>query len=317
MEHARDVEMTKHAIDRRTAVKLLAAATAAALAPAGIPAAETHRMATRKIPASGEEIPVIGLGSADTFDADDDDAQRAPLREVLRTFTVAGGSVIDTSPMYGRAETVLGDLLAELEPRPRTWLATKVWTRGRAAGAQQIEQSFARLRTQRLDLLQIHNLLDWREHVPTLRALQDAQRVRYTGITHYRADAHAELERVLAAERFDWVQVNYSLAEPEAATRLLPYCLEHGIAVMVNRPFADGAMFARVRGKPLPPWAAEMGCDSWGQFFLRYAASHPAVTCVIPATSKPTHAADNSAAGRTPLPDERKRARMRDYWASL
>jgi diketogulonate reductase-like aldo/keto reductase len=219
--------------------------------------------------------------------------------------------------MYGSAETVLGDLLGELEPRPSAWLATKVWTRGRQAGAAQIEQSFARLRTKRLDLLQIHNLLDWREHVPTLRALQADGRVRYAGITHYRADAHVELERVLAAERFDWVQVNYSLAEPEAAARLLPYCQAQGIAVMVNRPFADGAMFARVRGKPLPPWAAELGCASWGQFFLRFVVSHPAVTCVIPATSKPRHVADNCAAGRAPLPDERQRERMRQYWASL
>jgi diketogulonate reductase-like aldo/keto reductase len=141
--------------------------------------------------------------------------------------------------------------------------------------------------------------------------------VRYAGITHYRADAHAELERVLAAERFDWVQVNYSLAEPEADDRLLPYCQEHGIAVMVNRPFADGAMFARVRGRPLPPWAAELGCESWGQFFLRFVVSHPAVTCVIPATSKPQHMIDNAAAGLPPLPDERQRERMRKYWASL
>ena len=225
--------------------------------------------------------------------------------------------MIDTSPMYGRAETVLGDLLRELELRSRTWLATKVWTRGREAGARQIEQSFARLRTDRLDLLQIHNLLDWREHVPTIRALQETGKVRYAGITHYRADAHAELERVLEAERFDWVQLNYSLAEPEAAARLLPFCLEHGIAVMVNRPFADGALFARVRGKPLPAWAAELGCQSWGQFFLRYVISHPAVTCVIPATSKPQHVADNCAAGHAPLPDERQRERMREYWASL
>lgn len=309
--------MTPRSIDRRTAVKLMAAAAAATLAPSALSAAETHRMTTRKVPGSGEEVPVIGMGSADTFDVADDAARRAPLREVLRGFAAAGGRVIDTSPMYGSAETVLGDLIGELEPRPPAWLATKVWTRGRQAGAKQIEQSFARLRTRRLDLLQIHNLLDWREHVPTLRALQAQGRVRYAGITHYRADAHVELERVLAEERFDWVQVNYSLAEPEAAARLLPYCQEQGVAVMVNRPFADGAMFMRVRGRPLPPWAAELGCESWGQFFLRFVVAHPAVTCVIPATSKPLHVADNCAAGRAPLPDERQRERMRRYWASL
>jgi diketogulonate reductase-like aldo/keto reductase len=272
-------------------------------------------MATRRIPASGQEVPVIGMGSADTFDVHA--AGYPPLREVLRGLVAGDGSVVDTSPMYGRAEAALGSLVAELELRPRLWLATKVWTRGREAGARQIEQSFVRLRTERLDLLQVHNLLDWREHLSTLRALQAAGRVRYAGITHYRADAHAELERVLGEERFDWLQVNYSLAEPEAEARLLPFCRDRGIAVMVNRPFADGALFARVKGRPLPPWAAELGCASWGQFFLRYVASHPAVTCVIPATSRPQHVADNCAAGRAPLPDERQRRRMAEYWASV
>jgi diketogulonate reductase-like aldo/keto reductase len=309
--------MTTRPIDRRTAVKLMAAAAAATLAPSALAAAEAHRMATRKVPGSGEEIPVIGMGSSDTFDVGQDGMRRAVLQGVLRNLVDAGGRVIDSSPMYGSAEIVLGDLIDGLGLRSKLWLATKVWTRGREAGVKQIEASFARLRTRRLDLLQIHNLLDWREHVPTLRALQAQGRVRYAGITHYRADAHAELERVLAAERFDWVQVNYSLAEPEAADRLLPYCQEHGIAVMVNRPFADGAMFARVRGRPLPPWAAELGCESWGQFFLRFVVSHPAVTCVIPATSKPQHMIDNAAAGLPPLPDERQRERMRKYWASL
>jgi diketogulonate reductase-like aldo/keto reductase len=274
-------------------------------------------MATRKIPASGDEIPVIGMGSSDTFDVGTDGMKRAVLQGVLRNLVEAGGSVIDTSPMYGSAESVLGDLIDELRLGPKLWLATKVWTRGREAGASQIDASFARLRTKKLDLLQIHNLLDWREHVPTLRALQASGKIRYSGITHYRADAHAELERVLGAEKFDWVQVNYSLAEPEAAARLLPFCQDKGIAVMVNRPFADGALFARVRGKPLPSWAAEAGCESWGQFFLRYVIAHPAVTCVIPATSKPQHMIDNAAAGRAPLPDAGQRERMRAYWESL
>jgi diketogulonate reductase-like aldo/keto reductase len=309
--------MSTRTIDRRTVIKLLAAATATALAPPGITAAGAHHMVTRKIPGSGEEIPVIGMGSSDTFDVGTDAMKRAVLQGVLRSLVEAGGSVIDTSPMYGSAESVLGDLIDELRLGPRLWLATKVWTRGREAGAKQIEESFTRLRTRRLDLLQIHNLLDWREHVPTLRALQASGKVRYSGITHYRADAHAELERVLGAEEFDWLQVNYSLAEPEAAARLLPFCQDKGIAVMVNRPFADGALFARARGKPLPPWAAEVGCESWGQFFLRWVASHPAVTCVIPATSKPQHMRDNAAAGQAPLPDEQQRRRMADYWAQL
>jgi diketogulonate reductase-like aldo/keto reductase len=309
--------MTTLDIDRRTALRWLAAATATALAPPRLTAKESPIMATRKIPASGEDIPVIGMGSSDTFDVGTDGMKRAVLQGVLRNLVDAGGSVIDTSPMYGSAESVLGDLIDELRLGPKLWLATKVWTRGREAGAKQIDDSFARLRAKRLDLLQIHNLLDWREHVPTLRALQASGKVRYSGITHYRADAHAELERVLGAEKFDWLQVNYSLAEPEAAARLLPFCQDKGIAVMVNRPFADGALFARARGKPLPPWAAEVGCESWGQFFLRWVAAHPAVTCVIPATSKPQHMIDNAVAGRAPLPDAAQRERMRAYWESL
>jgi diketogulonate reductase-like aldo/keto reductase len=315
-----ETEMRTNSIDRRTAVKLVAAAAAAAaaaIAPPGITAVKPGTMTTRKVPGSGEDIPVIGMGSSNTFDVGSASAERAPLGEVLRALVAGGGTVIDSSPMYGRAETVIGDLVHDLALQPRLWLATKVWTRGREAGAAQIEQSYARLRTGRLELLQIHNLLDWREHVPTIRALQASGKLRYSGITHYRADAHAELERVLAAERFDWLQVNYSLAEPEAGTRLLPFCLDKGIAVMVNRPFADGALFARVRGKPLPLWAADLGCASWGQFFLRWAVSHPAVTCVIPATSKPQHMSDNVAAGHAPLPDETQRERMRAYWNSL
>ena len=314
---ARETEMTTDPIDRRTAVTLMAAAAAAAIAPPGMTAVAPGTIATRKVPGSGEAIPVIGMGSSNTFDVGTAAEERAPLGEVLRGLVAGGGTVIDTSPMYGRAETVIGDLVHELGLRSRLWFATKVWTRGRAAGAAQIEQSYTRLRTTKLELLQIHNLLDWREHVPTIRALQESGKLRYSGITHYRADAHAELERVLGAERFDWLQVNYSLAEPEAAARLLPFCRDKGIAVMVNRPFADGALFDRVRGKPLPTWAAELGCASWGQFFLRWAASHPAVTCVIPATSKPRHMADNTAAGKAPLPDEAQRKRMTEFWATL
>jgi diketogulonate reductase-like aldo/keto reductase len=257
------------------------------------------------------------MGSSGTFDVGGSASEIDPLRDVLRALVAGGGRIIDTSPMYGRAESVLGDLIAELALRPKLWLATKVWTRGRQAGAEQIAESMRRLRTDRLELLQIHNLLDWREHVPTLRNLQQAGKVRYAGITHYRADAHGELERVLREERFDWLQVNYSLAERAAETRLLPFCHDHGIAVMANRPFADGAMFGRVRGKALPAWAAELGCASWGQFFLKFVVAHPAVTCAIPATADARHMQDNCAAGLGPLPDPEQRARMAAYWDSL
>jgi len=306
-------------MNRRDACTMLTGTALAVASGAGLaaPPAERAAMTTRKVPSSGEILPVIGMGSSNTFDVGGSDAERAPLREVLRALVAGGGRIIDTSPMYGRAESVLGDLIAELALRPKLWLATKVWTRGRDAGAAQIAESMRLLRTERLDLLQIHNLLDWRSHVPTLRALQAAGKLRYAGITHYRADAHADLEQVLRAERFDWVQVNYSLAEREAETRLLRYCQDHDIAVMVNRPFADGAMFERVKGKPLPPWAGEIGCASWGQFFLRFVLSHPAVTCVIPATSKAHHMVDNCAAGTAPLPDPKQRERMLAYWEGL
>ena len=300
-------------MNRREFALLLAAAAAAN----PLRAAERPAMLKKKIPSSGEAVPVIGMGSSNTFDVGSTAAELDPLREVLRAFAAAGASIVDTSPMYGRSETVLGDLIAELGLRPRLWLATKVWTRGRKAGEEQIAESMRRLRTDRLELLQIHNLLDWREHLPTVRALQQSGKVRYSGITHYRADAHAELERVLAAERFDWLQVNYSLAEREAEARLLPFCRDKGVAVMINRPFADGAMFERVRGKPLPPWAAEIGCASWAQFFLKFVVSHPAVTCVIPATAKAKHVQDNLAAGLAPMPDAAQRTRMAEYWQSL
>ena len=309
--------MDRESFTRREVMGLVAAGVVAGHLPQAAWSADNARMVTRRIPGTEEAVPVIGMGSSNTFDVGGDAAEREPLREVLRLFTQAGGTVIDTSPMYGRSEEVLGDLFAELKMRPKIWLATKVWTRGRVAGVEQIADSMRKLRTERLELLQIHNLLDWREHLPTLRGMKDDGKLRYTGITHYRADAHADVERVLRAERFDWVQINYSLAEREAERSLFPYCQEQGIAVLANRPFADGALFDRTRGKSLPPWAAEIGCASWAQFFLRFAASHPAVTCVIPATAKPRHMQDNAAAGATPLPDARQRTRMAEYFATL
>jgi diketogulonate reductase-like aldo/keto reductase len=300
-------------MNRREACLLLAASVVARPALAAGPQA----MLKRKIPSSGEELPVIGMGSSNTFDVGASAAEIDPLRDVLGALVAGGATVIDTSPMYGRSEAVLGELIAKLDLRPRLWLATKVWTRGRNEGAAQIAESMRRLRTDRLELLQIHNLLDWREHVPTLRALQRSGKVRYSGITHYRADAHAELERVLADERFDFLQVNYSLAERSAESRLLPFCRDKGVAVLANRPFADGAMFEKVRGKPLPPWAAEIGCASWAQFFLKFVVSHPAVTCAIPATAKSRHVQDNCRAGLAPMPDAEQRTRMARYWDGL
>lgn len=260
-----------------------------------------------------ESLPVIGLGTSDTFDVDPASAPAGDAGAVYDAFVAGGGTVLDTSPMYGRAEAVLGALFASRRNRDRTFVATKVWTRGREAGERQIADSMAKLGVQMLDLLQIHNLLDWREHVPTLRALRERGVVRYTGITHYTVASHADLEQVLRAEPFDFVQCNYSLATRDAEQRLLPFCRERGIAVLVNRAFEDGRLFQRVQGRELPPWAAEFDCTSWAQFFLKYVLSHPAVTCVIPATSNVKHLLDNLRGGMGRLPDERQRARMAEF----
>jgi diketogulonate reductase-like aldo/keto reductase len=298
-------------LSRRAVLALMAAAAAGARGAGAAPA-----MLTRPIPSTGETIPVVGLGTWRTFDVGAA-GTREPLREVLRGFVALGGRVVDSSPMYGAAEGVVGELGAGLGVLPSLFVATKVWTRGREDGVDQMERSLRRLRKAPLDLMQVHNLLDWRTHLRTLREWKTAGRLRYLGVTHHTAAAHAELERVLRAEPVDFVQLNYSLAEPEAEARLLPLAQERGVAVLVNRPYAEGAMFRRVRSRPLPPWAAEVGAASWGQLFLRWILAHPAVTCVIPATSRPQHLADNMAAGAPPLPDAAARARIATHFAQL
>jgi diketogulonate reductase-like aldo/keto reductase len=263
----------------------------------------------RTIPSSKQTLPVIGLGTWQTFDVSGA-AERAPLREVLRRFLELGGRVVDSSPMYGRAEGVVGDLAADLGLRDRLFVATKVWTSGREAGVAQMEASLRHFRTKVLDLMQVHNLVDWRTHLRTLRDWQRAGRIRYVGVTHYTASAYGDLEQVMRAEPLDFVQLNYSVLERDAERRLLPLAAERGIAVLVNRPFAEGALFRRVRGQTLPSWAAEIGCRSWAQLFLKWIAAHPAVTCVIPATSRPEHLEDNMLGGTGPVPDAPTRERI-------
>jgi len=269
----------------------------------------------KPIPRSGEFLPVVGLGTWQTFDVGAGPAERAPLKEVLREFVQRGGSVIDSSPMYGRSETVGGEIAAELGIHKQLFVATKVWTSGRDAGIRQMEESLRRLRVKKLDLMQVHNLVDYRTHLTTLRKWREEGKIRYLGVTHYHAGAYAELARVLATEDLDFVQLNYSMAERDAEERLLPLAAEKRIAVLVNRPFAEGALFNRTRGKTLPPWAKEIGCASWAQFFLKFIISHPTVTCAIPATSKVSHLIDNMQAGASPLPDARIRAQMVRYLA--
>ncbi|HUM14853.1 MAG TPA: aldo/keto reductase [Candidatus Nitrosotalea sp.] len=292
-------------LTRRAVLGLMAAAAAS-------PARASARSAilTRPIPSSGEAIPVVGLGTWRTFDVGPDVAERAPLRTVLQRFVELGGRVVDSSPMYGTAESVVGDLATELAVTDTLFFATKVWTSGRAAGVAQIEQSFRRFHTKRVDLLQIHNLLDWRTHLRTLRDFKQTGRIRYVGVTHYTASAYDELERVLRSEPVDFVQVNYSVGEREAERRVLPLARERGVAVLVNRPFAEGGLFQRVRGKALPAWAAEIGCKSWAQVLLKWVLGHPATTCVIPATSRPEHLVDNMEAGVGELPDDRMRTQI-------
>jgi aryl-alcohol dehydrogenase-like predicted oxidoreductase len=271
----------------------------------------------RAIPRSGERIPVVGLGSSDTFEVGATDAERAPVRAVLERYAGLGGRVIDTSPMYGTAETVIGDVAQQLGIGAQLWLATKVWTRGREAGIEQMEQSFRRLRTDRIDLMQVHNLVDTQTHLRTLRDWKEQGRIRYLGVTHYRVDAYDEIARLIRDEALDFVQFNYSIATRTAERMLLPLAAEHGTAVLANRAYEDGRLFARVRGKPLPEWAAEFDCASWAQFFLKYVSAHPAITCVIPATSKVKHLVDNMGAGRGRLPDAAMRARMVATFESL
>jgi aryl-alcohol dehydrogenase-like predicted oxidoreductase len=303
-----------NAASRREFVK--AALGAAALALTGGPSM-AQAIVRKPIPKTGELLCAIGLGTWQTFDVGASETARAPLKTVLREFAHAGGSVVDSSPMYGSSESVTGDIARELDLHKQLFLATKVWTSGRDAGVRQMEESFRRLRTPRMDLLQVHNLVDYRTHLDTLRRWKERGRVRYVGVTHYTASAYDELARALAAEELDFVQLNYSLAEREAEKRLLPLAAEKRLAVLVNRPFAEGKLFRRVGGKVLPPWAKEIGCASWAQFFLKFIISHPAVTCAIPATSKAAHLADNMRAAVGPLPDAPARERMARYFAEL
>jgi aryl-alcohol dehydrogenase-like predicted oxidoreductase len=279
--------------------------------------AMAENLIRKPIPKTGELLPAVGLGTWQTFDVGTAQSARAPLKEVLREFVRLGGSVLDSSPMYGKSESVVGDLAAELGVHKQLFVATKVWTSSRDAGIRQMEESFERLHAQRIDLMQVHNLVDYRTHLATLRAWKEQGKVRYIGVTHYTASAYDQLARVIAAEDMDFVQLNYSLAERGAEQRLLPLAADRRIAVLVNRPFAEGALFRKARGKPLPPWAKEIGCASWAQFFLKFVISHLAVTCAIPATSKVEHLVDNMQAASGPLPDAKARDRIARYFADL
>jgi len=303
-------------ISRREATRIIAGTAASVLVTRTAPAQEA-KMMQRAIPSSGEKLPVIGLGTWQSFDVGAGASERAPLEEVLTAFAKRGGRVVDSSPMYGHAEAVLGDLTAKLRLRNSLFLATKVWTSGREAGIRSMERSLGLMKAPRMDLMQVHNLVDAQTHLATLREWKKEGRVRYTGITHYTAGSHDEVARVLEREKVDFVQINYSLMEREADERVLRVAQDRGVAVIVNRPFGGGSLFGRVRGQPLPDWAKEFDCSSWAQFFLKWIIAHPAVTCAIPATSKARHLEDNMAAGLGPLPDAKMRQRMVETVAAL
>ena len=267
-------------------------------------------MLIRPIPSSGTPLPVVGVGTWRGFDVGADPSARAQRADVLRALFDAGGRVIDSSPMYGSSEEVAGALLTQLQAHDRAFVATKVWTEGREAGIAQMADSMRKLQHRRIELMQIHNLVDWRTHLDTLRAWKDEGRIGHLGITHYRDDAHAQLEAVISAERIDSVQLNYSIDNRAAEARLLPLAADRGVAVLVNLPFGGGGLLTRVQRKPLPPWASELGCRTWAQILLKYVIAHPSVTCVIPGTSRSEHMRENAEAGTGPLPDANLRQRM-------
>jgi len=304
---------------RRTLLQLLAAAPVMAVIP---PAPAAGTPLKRAIPKTGELLHAIGLGTWQTFDVAGDAAGRAAAREVLARFVKAGGQMVDSSPMYASSESVVGELAADLGVEKTLFLATKVWTSGRESGIRQMEESMRRMGTltlnhRAMDLMQVHNLTDVHTQLKTLREWKEQGRIRYLGITHYHEGAYAELERLIKSEQLDFAQFNYNVVSTAAEARLLPLCAEYKTAVIVNRPFEEGELFRKVKGRELPRWAEEFDCNSWARFFLKYILSHPAVTCAIPATRNPDYLVDNMGAALGRLPDATMRRRMVQHMRSL
>jgi diketogulonate reductase-like aldo/keto reductase len=273
-------------------------------------------MIKRIIPVSSEALPVIGIGSWIQFDVSTDEEMK-PLTTVLETLHEKGGRLIDSSPMYGRAEQIIGEVTSHMQAADDLFYATKVWTMGRREGIAQMAASMEKMQRKTLDLVQVHNLLDVKTHMETLRSYKSDGRIRYTGITHYTSQHHQELEKVMRREKPDFVQFNYSIAERNAEHSLLQAAADEGVAVIINEPLEKGELFSRIKNKTVPEWAQEYGIKNWTAFFLKYIISHPAVTCVIPGTSVPAHAADNAEAGQGYLPDEKTRQKMARHFESL
>jgi diketogulonate reductase-like aldo/keto reductase len=304
-------------VDRRSFLRLMGGLAASLGCYPSALSAQQAAVIKKAIPSTGERLPVIGMGTSRTFDAGDDPQLQSTLLEVLQIFFDRGGAVIDSSPMYGSAEKVTGDLLKSISIKKSLFAAIKVWTDGRQEGIEQMKRSMQLMGVERFDLMQIHNLRDWQVHLETLKAWKSEGKVRYIGITTSHGRFHDELEAILEIEPFDFVQFSYNIANRVVEQRLLPIAAERGMATLINRPFQRGDLFRQVKGKPLPDWADEFDCASWGQFFLKFVVSHPAVTCAIPATSKPHHMMDNMGAGFGRLPDAALRKKMLAHFESL
>lgn len=304
-------------LQRRRLLQALAALGVSGPLLTGLAQAASKAIVTKPIPSSGEALPVIGVGSSRTFDALGDEELMQRLQQVLQAFFDHQGALIDSSPMYGSAEAVIGKLLAGATDKDKLFAATKVWIDGKQAGIEQMEESRRLWGIKRFDLMQIHNLVDWQTHLKTINAMKADGQLRYTGITTSHGRDHEELEEVLKKHKFDFVQFSYNIDNRLVEERLLPVAMDRGVAVIINRAFQKGSLFRQVKGKPLPDWASEIGINSWGQYFLKYVVSHPAVTCAIPATSKVKHMVDNMGAQTGKLPDQKMREEMYRYYHSL
>jgi aryl-alcohol dehydrogenase-like predicted oxidoreductase len=304
---------------RRTIIKAGLGLGAAMLVPKSVISAQSEPLIQKKIPSTGETIPIIGIGTARRYEEVKNDAEKAPLRETVRQFQALGGKVIDTSPSYGTAEAVVGELVDGLKIRKSLFLATKVSLRkvGRAEGIAQIEESFKRLRTDKIDLIAVHNLRDTDTQLRNLREMKQAGRIRYVGITTSFDKQYGEFEQVIRKEPLDFIQVDYALDNRDAGERVIPLAGDRGAAVMINLPFGRGRLFKAVQGKQLPQWAEEFECKSWAQFFLKYIVSHPAITCAVPGMAKPEYVVDNLGAARGRLPDAAMRRKMEQFIDSL
>ncbi len=317
LEKRKKIIMGDKKFSRRELITLAASAGSSLLLPFNLVATPASSLQKRNIPSTGEKIPVIGLGTWRTFDAGSDKPRRSVLKEVVKTLVHDGASVIDSSPMYGSSEAVVGDLSETLQTRSNLFLATKVWTSGKQSGIEQMDASFSKMKTKVMDLIQVHNLVDAKTHLKTLYDWKAQGKIRYIGITHYLPSAYDEMARLIQNEKLDFIQCCYNIRVSDAENNLLPLAKDKGVAVLINRPFEEGVLFNYVQGKNLPSWSNELQIKSWAQFFLKFILANQAVTCVIPGTSNPVHLAENIQSGQGTFPDEKMSKKMSDHFRDL